>query len=222
MDANNFIPESDLPLLPEPKDLSSTQSNSAPPKSGQQPTNDSNNDGEKSFIRQRQSQQKESVLEQLEKVPIISYACDKVGISRATQYRWMDNDKDYKKAVAEAILNGKKFMNDMAENSLLSLVRDQSFPAISFWLKHNHPDYKNRLEITGKLNRSDGEPLTPEEEKDLQSGLAYAKAMLSGTDNIVSDSAEPAESDKSPSELTNLPPSESESSSPDSNNSSIS
>ena len=110
-------------------------------------------------------------------MPIVHNCCEKVGVGRATHYRWMKEDKDYQTNVTEAILEGKKFMNDMAENNLLSLVRDQSFPAISFWLKNNHPDYKTKVEVTSKIEAND-EALTPEQQKVVQEVL-----KLAGTQN---------------------------------------
>ena len=159
MDTNNLIPESGIPLLPSPEDCGSNP----PPV-----------DGETSFVQSKQERQKEMMIEQLKKMPIIHNCCEKIGISRATHYRWTKDDEAYEKNVIDAIFEGKRFMNEMAENNLLTLVRDQSFPAISFWLKTHHADYKNRLEVTGKIATVDETPLTPEQKQAIEEALRLA------------------------------------------------
>ena len=61
----------------------------------------------------------------------------------------------------------------MAESQLISLVKDKNFPAISYWLKHNHPDYSNRLELSGKIS-TQSEKLTPEQEEIVKIALQNA------------------------------------------------
>src|SRR3989339_853814 len=95
--------------------------------------------------------QKASLVEQLKKTPIIQIACEKIGISRATYYRWRIADKSFKAKTDEALVAGSALINDMAESQLISAIRDQNMTAIIFWLKHHHRDYKTKVEISGRL-----------------------------------------------------------------------
>ena len=98
-------------------------------------------------IGKRIKKEKELILEQLKKTPIIQIACEKVGIARATYYRWKNADGKFSILAQEAILEGSRLINDMAESQLLSAIRDKNMTAIIFWLKHHHPAYETRVEI---------------------------------------------------------------------------
>jgi hypothetical protein len=51
----------------------------------------------------------------------------------------------------EAIAEGESFVTDMSETQLIALVKDKHFPAISMWLRHHHPKYKDKVEVTGRF-----------------------------------------------------------------------
>src|ERR1035437_10358280 len=106
---------------------------------------------------------KKLLLEHLSKIPIVQIACDKAGVSRATFYRWRNDDKEFDKSVEEAMAEGKMFINHTSESQVISLVRDKSWQAIAFWLKHHHPEYGDKVELTAKIKYED-ETLTPEQE----------------------------------------------------------
>ena len=116
---------------------------------------------------------KQLLIEQLRKTPIVLVACEKTGISRATFYRWFKEDEKFKELAQEALDEGKKLVNDVAESQLISLVKDKNFPAVSYWLKHNHPNYNNRLELSGKIS-TQSEKLTPEQEEIVKIALRNA------------------------------------------------
>jgi hypothetical protein len=116
---------------------------------------------------------KDAFLEQLRKVPIVQVACEKVAVSRNSVYRWRNEDEDFRKAMEEALADGEALVNDMSENQLLSLIRDKNWSAISFWLRHRNPKFRERVEITTKVERVD-EPLTPEQEELMKEGLRQA------------------------------------------------
>lgn len=109
---------------------------------------------------------KETLLEQLRKTPIVQIACEKLGISRMTFYRWKKDDADFAKRVDEALLEGRMMVNDLAESQLIGAVKDRNIAAIIAWLKHNHPNYKARVEIEGAVNII--HELPPEKKKLLQ------------------------------------------------------
>ena len=75
---------------------------------------------------------KETMIEALEKsLGIVTPACKKVGISRQTHYRWLDEDEEYKKAVVE--LNGVAL--DFAETKLHQQIDSGNSTATIFYLK---------------------------------------------------------------------------------------
>ncbi|HRN69904.1 MAG TPA: phBC6A51 family helix-turn-helix protein [Candidatus Woesebacteria bacterium] len=120
-------------------------------------------------ITERQGSNKQLVIEQLKKIPIIQIVCEKVGIGRATYYRWRKEDKIFKKETDQAIQEGKFFINDLAESQLLSAIKNGNMTGIIYWLKHHHPDYTNKLEITTK--QLEDEKLSPEQEELIRNAL---------------------------------------------------
>jgi hypothetical protein len=120
-----------------------------------------------------QLKEKNLIVEELKKMPVIQIACKKVGIARATFYRWKKEDKYFAKEVDEAVLSGEEFINDMGESQLISLIKDRNFQAIQLWLKQHHPKYKNKLELSGNINIKE-EPLTPEQEATIKEALRLA------------------------------------------------
>jgi len=120
-----------------------------------------------------QKQKKSQLIEQLKKTPIVSIACKKAGVSRATHYRWCNSDTNFKKASDEAIQEGVMLMNDMAESQLLNAIRDGNSTAIFYWLNHRHPAYKTKLELSGHIKASNV-PLTPQQEETIKEALRLA------------------------------------------------
>ncbi|KKT28770.1 MAG: hypothetical protein UW14_C0003G0018 [Candidatus Yanofskybacteria bacterium GW2011_GWA2_44_10] len=114
--------------------------------------------------------QKALLLEQLKKTPIVQIACEKLGISRMTYYRWRKSDTEFAKASDEALSEGSLLINDMAESQLISAIRDKNMTAVIYWLKNHHTTYTDRLEISGHLKHS-SEKLTPEQEALIKQAL---------------------------------------------------
>jgi len=119
----------------------------------------------------RKSQQREILLKQLEKTPVVQVCCEKTGIGRATYYRWRKEDLEFKEASDKALCEGRLLMNDMAESQLLSGVKNQNMTAIIFWLKNNHSVYKNKVEVSGEIKTKDTK-LSPEQEEIVKKALA--------------------------------------------------
>lgn len=102
-------------------------------------------------ITKRQARDKQTLIDQLNKTPIIHVACEKTGIARATYYRWRKEDEKFAAVADEAIHEGERIINDMAESQLISAIRDKNMTAIIFWLKSHHPLYANKVEVTGRI-----------------------------------------------------------------------
>lgn len=122
--------------------------------------------------RKRTKGQKEAIVEQLKTTPIVQVACRKIGIGRATYYRWRKDDLSFTKASDEALLQGSLLVNDIAESQLMEAIRDKNLTAIIFWLKHHHPTYATRVEVMARVKHE--ERLTPEQEKLIDKALKLA------------------------------------------------
>ncbi len=130
----------------------------------------------------KRDQDKDLILEQLRKIPIVQIACERIGVARATYYRWRSEDKAFKNESDQAMRDGELFVNDLSESQVITMIKDRNWPAISFWLRHHHPAYADKLKVEASISRTD-EKLSPEEEKLVQ----HALACLRGTEEDKSD-----------------------------------
>jgi len=95
----------------------------------------------------KKHKKRDEFLAELRKIPIIQVACEKTGISRTSLYRWRDENKEFKEEIEKALVEGEAFVNDMSESQLLTMIKEKNWQAVSFWLKHHHPKYANKLQI---------------------------------------------------------------------------
>lgn len=124
-------------------------------------------------IEARQSTEKQSLIDILKKNPIVQFACEKTGISRATFYRWKKEDKDFCEQAEKSLSEGSSLINDLAESQLISAIRDRDMTGIIFWLKHRHPAYTTRVEVTANVKQENPE-LTEEQKEKINQALALA------------------------------------------------
>ncbi len=87
---------------------------------------------------QRIKLQKQLLLEQLVKMPILEAVCKKIDVSRSTIYRWRDEDPAFAKAYNKAMEAGADVLDDVAESKLLELINRADPSAVFFYLKHRH------------------------------------------------------------------------------------
>lgn len=119
--------------------------------------------------------EKQKLISQLRKTPIIQIACEKTGIARATYYRWR-KDKAFRQAAEIALEEGTDLVNEMAESQLISAIRDQNMTAIIFWLKSRHRAYKPRVELSGQI-KSTNEILNDEQQALLKQALKLSNLL---------------------------------------------
>ena len=105
---------------------------------------------------------KNLLIEQLKKTPIVETACQRVSIGRSTFYYWRREDKEFAKQADEALREGSFLVNDLAESQLIAAIKSGNMQGIVFWLRHNHANYADHLNITARLEKD--EALTPEQE----------------------------------------------------------
>jgi hypothetical protein len=133
----------------------------------------SNNRSESLTVKQRIAGDRELLLDQLKKTPIVQLACEKTGIGRATYYRWRKEDQEFARLADIAIEEGSLLINDVAESQLLSAIKDKNMTAIIFWLKHHHRAYATKIEISASTRDQD-EVLSEEQESLIRRALLLA------------------------------------------------
>ena len=132
--------------------------------------------------------QKEEVLEILRRTPIVQTACSKVGVSRASFYRWKTESKTFAKQADEALAEGCELINDLAESQLLTAIKNQNLTSIMFWLKNHHQTYADKLRVMAEVEHQES-PLTTEQRALIKKALSLAgvyKPKLKGGKNVKS------------------------------------
>lgn len=120
-----------------------------------------------------QSADKKRLLAKLEKTPIIEAACKAVGLPRSTYYRWRKDDPEFAEECDEVIELSVGRINDLAESQLINAIKNQNMSAITFWLRHHHRSYRNRMEVDARINVAQQE-LTPEQTELVNKALQLA------------------------------------------------
>ena len=95
---------------------------------------------------------KKTLINALEKsLGVVSTACKKAKVSRQTFYNWIDQDKEFAKAVNDIT----EIALDFAESKLHELIRENNVPAILFYLKTKGKKRgyveKNITEVQGNI-----------------------------------------------------------------------
>ncbi len=127
-------------------------------------------------IENRITADKNLLLEQLRKTPIVEIACSKAEIGRSSYYRWRKEDLQFAKDADEAIRDGSLLMNDVAEGYLIYAIKDKNMSAITLWLRSHHPSYKTKVEIEGAINTI--QEIPPEELERIHKAFGLSKINL--------------------------------------------
>lgn len=99
---------------------------------------------------------KKQIIEELENVPIPFVVCRKLGVSKATFYRWLGDDIDFKTSIDKATERGRSNINELAESKLIQKLDNGENWAISYWLGNNSERYikpRKPIDNTG-VNKS--------------------------------------------------------------------
>ena len=120
-----------------------------------------------------QKADKKLLLAKLAETPITEAACKKVGLPRSTYYRWRKDDPDFAEQCDEVIELSIGRINDLAESQLINAIKNQNMSAITFWLKHHHRNYRNRIEVDARLQTAQQE-MTPEQAELVNKALRLA------------------------------------------------
>jgi len=90
------------------------------------------------------------LCEELKQRPVLQYACKKADISRSHLYRWMKEDQEFAAKIEAAKQEGTDVVNDFSVSKLLNGINNDNIAAVFFWLRHRHPDFASKLEVTSK------------------------------------------------------------------------
>lgn len=131
-------------------------------------------------LQDRTAINRQLMLEQLQKTPIVQVCCEKLNISRSTYYRWRDESSEFAKQADKALAEGVALINDLTESQLLSAIKNGNISSIFYWLNHRHSAYSNKLEVTTKVDK---ETLTVEQEELIKKALEHASLIVKGGRN---------------------------------------
>ena len=82
--------------------------------------------------------EKPEVIKELEKNPVVQVAIQNINISRATFYRWINEDENFKNECRESQRKGVQLINDLAESKVIKGVEEGDVNMIRFWLNNRH------------------------------------------------------------------------------------
>ena len=92
-------------------------------------------------IAKRKTKDKAKLIEEFKKMPIVQIVCERSSVSRATYYRWLEDDPIFRDAAILAISDGEAFISDKSEAQLLALIGEKHFGAIKHYLEHHSDRY---------------------------------------------------------------------------------
>ena len=134
----------------------------------------------------RQQKEKEKVLEELEKMPIVEVAVKKAGSSSSTFYRWKQEDSIFSRAATEALNKGLQHMNDVAESKVISGIYGNDKTYVIFWLKNRHKNYTDKQHHTHEI--PEHLPLTEERKEQIANAMrAWSESADEDEDELDSD-----------------------------------
>ncbi len=87
-------------------------------------------------------QDKERLLNEFHRMPILQVACNKTGIARSTYYRWAHDDKEFARKARRALRKGDEYISDLAESKLIKKINEEDLPAILFWLRNRSKKFR--------------------------------------------------------------------------------
>lgn len=125
-------------------------------------SNKSKTDAKAETIAARIMLNKQAVLLQLKKNPVIQSACHRAGVDKSTVYRWMKQDTAFAEILKETQKEGHEFICDMAESQLIKKIGDGDRTSCIFYLKTHRKiefseqiNYEHRIENHSELSVED-------------------------------------------------------------------
>jgi hypothetical protein len=85
---------------------------------------------------------KQKFLDELCERPIVTIAAKRLGISKATIYRWRNEDPDFASQFKSCLSEGRVTITDLAEGKLIGAIQKGERWAIMGWLDANTKRYR--------------------------------------------------------------------------------
>jgi hypothetical protein len=95
-------------------------------------------------VDRRITKNKALIIEALHKVPIVSRVLKQIGVSRATYYRWHQEDPRFRSQVDDALFHAHEDMNDFTYSKQMELVAEKHPASVRYELEKHHPLYGGR------------------------------------------------------------------------------
>jgi hypothetical protein len=125
---------------------------------------------------------KAAIVKRLSEVRIVEIACKSVGISRATYYRWLNEDAKFADDCVEAIVLGTQTICDLAESQIVTKIRSGDFRASTYFLEKHHPEYIPKPRNNPPQSRGYGKaiPDEPMDERQINLMIKTLEAINDG------------------------------------------
>lgn len=110
----------------------------------------------------KSQQFKNKLLKELENFGNVLSVCKKIGMSTSTYYRWLQNNKDFRKKAKAAVIIGQKNIIDLAEHGLIYNLGNKDQRAIEYALSHLSKRYRKSDESRVIIvHRKENDSYTP-------------------------------------------------------------
>lgn len=93
-------------------------------------------------IEKRREKEKDRLLECLRKIPVVEAACRTAGVSRATYYRWLDEDPLFAELAKQSLREAVDLVSDKAESNIIAKINAGDMAASKYWLDNRKKEYK--------------------------------------------------------------------------------
>ena len=127
---------------------------------------------------------KEKLLEEIQKFGNVYLSCLKIGIDKATYYRWKQKSKKFRAKADEAEKIGRENISDVAEHALLQNIKDKNQRAIEYTLNHNSERYKQKRNSSVVIVHKKENPIPPLPEKTLEDLLDEEEEAINNLNRI--------------------------------------
>lgn len=87
---------------------------------------------------------KKLLLEALEQTSLVSLACQKAGVAKATYYRWLAEDYEFYVAAQNALYDGNERINDLAKSKVIESISGGNIDASFKWLNKRDPTFSGK------------------------------------------------------------------------------
>lgn len=86
----------------------------------------------------------------------VKLTCQILNLQRGTYYKWLQEDAEFKEKINQADMD----MCDDMESVLINRAVDKSDTALIYWMKYNHPKYKETPQFMQQINISKGNAIS--------------------------------------------------------------